>query len=63
MKRHFPDKPLGKPIKAFEDTFSAETVMLEAFFKARPECPHCKGHGRVGIMACNPCGATGVSPS
>lgn len=26
----------------------------------RPECPRCRGHGRVGIMACNDCGATGV---
>lgn len=26
----------------------------------RPECPRCRGHGRVDIMACNDCGATGV---
>jgi hypothetical protein len=32
MKRHFPDKPLGDPVKAFDDTFSAETVLLEGFF-------------------------------
>lgn len=60
MKRHFPDAPLGEPIKSFDDTFSAETVMLDAFFKSRPECPNCKGQGRVGVMACNDCGATGV---
>lgn len=23
------------------------------------ECPNCKGNGRVGVMACNHCGATG----
>lgn len=26
------------------------------------ECPNCKGHGRVGIRACNHCGATGRVP-
>lgn len=31
-RRIFPDKPLGEPVKRFEDTFSAETVMMEAFF-------------------------------
>ncbi|MGM4987436.1 hypothetical protein [Tardiphaga sp. 841_E9_N1_2] len=30
--RMFPDEPLGKPVKRFEDTFSAETVMMETFF-------------------------------
>lgn len=25
----------------------------------RPECPRCKGQGRVGMIACNDCGATG----
>ncbi|MDB5584823.1 MAG: hypothetical protein JWR80_9999 [Bradyrhizobium sp.] len=39
MKRHFPDKPLGKPIRAFEETFSAQTVLLDAFFKPQINLP------------------------
>lgn len=31
-RRHFPDAPLGKPKKAFKDTFSAETVVMGHFF-------------------------------
>lgn len=25
-------------------------------------CPRCEGHGRVGLYACNACGATGQRP-
>jgi hypothetical protein len=33
MKRALPnDNPLGEPKQRFEDTFSAETVVLERFF-------------------------------
>lgn len=31
-KRLFPDQPLGEPKMKFEDTFSAETVIMETFF-------------------------------
>lgn len=31
-ERLFPDKPLGKPVKQFSETFSAETVLLKSFF-------------------------------
>jgi hypothetical protein len=38
---------------------------IDIFLDAHPlplECPRCKGMGRVGIMACNDCGATGQAP-
>lgn len=28
----FPDQPLGEPVRKFEDTFSGEQVVLDAFF-------------------------------
>jgi hypothetical protein len=31
-KSMFPDKPLGDPARNFEDTFSGEQVILDAFF-------------------------------
>lgn len=36
-KRMFPDKPLGEPVKRYEDTFSAQSVILEAFFPEWPQ--------------------------
>jgi hypothetical protein len=32
MKRNFPDRPLGEPVKSFDETFSAQTILLEEFF-------------------------------
>jgi hypothetical protein len=29
------------------------------FWRKGRECPNCKGHGRIGVMACFECGATG----
>jgi hypothetical protein len=37
-RRMFPDDELKEPVKKFEDTFSAQTVVLEAFgFKKADE--------------------------
>lgn len=30
--RLFPDKPLGKPVRDFDDTFSAQDLLMEHFF-------------------------------
>lgn len=42
--------PLGEPIPG--------TGL--AILWPREPCPNCKGHGRIGVMACNVCGATGI---
>lgn len=31
-RRWFPDEELKEPVRKFEDTFSAETVVMDAFF-------------------------------
>ena len=38
MKKQIPlpfDKPLGKPVRKFEDTFSAFELIKETFFKEK----------------------------
>jgi hypothetical protein len=35
VARMCPDNELKSPIKKFEDTFSAETVVMEAFFSTK----------------------------
>ena len=37
MRGAFPHKPLGEPKMKFEDTFSAETVLVETFFPDKTE--------------------------
>lgn len=32
-----PDKPLGKPVRPFSQTFSAFTVLRDTFFTPKPE--------------------------
>jgi hypothetical protein len=34
--KYFSDQPLGNPVRAFADTFSAESVIMDAFFAPPP---------------------------
>lgn len=51
MKRNFPDKELGQPKKPYDETFSAQTVIKEAFFPSdesyHPEWPLSSSHADV----------------
>lgn len=32
-----PEKPLGKPARSFDDTFSAQDLIMDHFFPAKPQ--------------------------
>jgi hypothetical protein len=55
-------RQLAPDLFGFERTIGNARPVEHAWMELRSlntECPSCKGHGRVGIMACNDCGATG----
>lgn len=52
MKRQVPDKPLGEPVRKFEDTFSVFDLA----------CDNCHGFGDDCGFPCQTCGGTGWKP-